>query len=227
MHVFVAIPAYDGKITAPTLDALMAEQLLAREGDDVLDVRVLSGCSSIPAARNSLLADFEASSADRLFFLDSDIAWRAGALMRLAYAPYDVIGGAYRNKREAVAYVVRWLPEGGPLWADGWGALEVAGLGAGFLSLSRKALAAMRAAMPERVYRDGEREIYAYCDMPFADGTMWGEDLRLCELMRRAGVPIHVDPELELSHVAGPGVAFKGRLGDWLRERMALEEQAA
>lgn len=220
MTILVAIPAYDGRVCTETMDALLGETALAVAQGRGLDVRVLTGCSSIPSARNALVADFLASDAKRLVFIDSDIAWTPGALMALADLPHAIVGGAYRFKRETEAYVVRWLPDGGELWADEHGCLKVAGLGCGFLAIDRAALEAIRASDPERVYRDGERDIYAYFDMPFADGTMWGEDLRFSHMATRAGVDTFVAPEVELGHVAGPNVVFRGKLGDWLRRRM-------
>lgn len=223
MRVFVAIPAYDGKISTETMDALLGEQAIALAQGDVLDVRVLPGCSSIPSARNVLTHDFKASEADRLVFIDSDIAWKPGDLLRMAALPHQIVGGAYRMKRAEEAYVIRWDEAAGELWADQHGAMRVAGLGCGFLAISREALEQIEVTLPYRTYADGERIIYAHFDMPYADGTMWGEDLRFCHLAKVAGVPVHVLPELELTHVAAPGFAFTGRLGDWLRSRLTTD----
>lgn len=225
MHILAAVPCYDGKVAAATMDAFLAEQILAHDAGHVLEVCRLEGCSSIPQARNLMVYDFQQSDADRLVFVDSDIAWTPGDLVRLATCPHDIVGGAYRYKREAVEYAMQWLPGGADLWADEHGALRVAGLGAGFLAISRNALAAIAGHDASRFYNHNDKRPYAYFDMPFADGTLWGEDLRFCELARRAGVPVHVLPELELTHCAGPNVGFKGRLGDWLRARMTDETQ--
>lgn len=224
MKILVAIPAYDGKLCAETVDSLLGESLLAFSQGHVLDVRVLSGCSAIHSARNALTYDFEHSECDRLFFLDSDISWTPGDLLKVALSPHDLIGVGYRHKRQNESYIVHWADEP-ELWADEHGAIKVKGLGTGFLAVSRDCLKRIREHYGPRFYGDGEREIYAYFDMPY-DGVLWGEDLRFCHMASEAGSPCHVLPEIELTHVGGPGNHFKGRLGDWLRARMQGSEHA-
>lgn len=220
MLIAVAIPCYDGKVSAATLDSLLAEQLIAHSEGHVLDVARLEGCSSIPSARNVLVYDFLQSRSERLVFIDSDMGWEPGSLTELATCAHDIVGGAYRLKNDSGDFVIRWLPGEAPLWADAEGTLPCAGLGTGFLAISRRAFETIAEAFPNRTYRDQHRQPYAYFDMPFADGTMWGEDLRFCEMARAAGLEIRVKPELNLSHIAGPNHAYTGRLGDWLRDRM-------
>jgi hypothetical protein len=220
MIIGVAIPCYDGRVCAATMDSLLGEQLIAHSRGHVMDVARLEGCSSIPSARNVLTYDFLQSRADRLVFIDGDMAWEPGALTDLATCSHDIVGGAYRLKNDSGEFVIRWLPGEAPLWADEEGTLPVAGLGTGFLAISRNALSQIAAAFPGRTYRDQHREPYAYFDMPFADGTMWGEDLRFCEMARAAGIDIRVMPELNLTHIAAPNLGYTGRLGDWLRQRM-------
>lgn len=225
MHIFAAVPCYDGKVHAATMDAFLGEMIMACHAGHALQVQRLEGCSSIPSARNALVFDFLKSKADRLVFIDSDMAWSPGDLVRLASLPHDIVGGAYRYKRDGAGFIVHWDEDEPQLWADAHGAMRVKGLGCGFLAISRKALLAIAEKSPDRWYLDAGEKVYAYFDMPFADGTLWGEDLRFCELARRANIPIHVLPELELTHCAGPNLGFKGRLGDWLRARMANDQQ--
>ena len=220
MHIAVAIPCYDGRVCAATMDSLLGEQLIAHSRGHVLDVARLEGCSSIPSARNILAHDFLKSRSDRLVFVDSDMAWEPGALTDLATCSHDIIGGSYRLKNESGDFIVRWLPGEAPLWADKEGAIPVAGLGTGFLAISRKALQDIMATFPARTYKDGERNPYAFFEMPFANSTMWGEDYWFCEMARSAGIDIHCLPELNLTHIAAPNLGFTGRLGDWLRNRM-------
>jgi hypothetical protein len=218
MRVFVAIPAYDGKVCVETVDALLGESLLAFSQGHVLDVRFLPGCSAIHSARNAMVQDFLDSGCDRMVFIDADVKWTPGDLLKLAQMPHDLIGGAYRHKRAEEAYVVQWDDDVPELHADKHGALKVKGLGCGFLAVSRYCLEAIR-GLGDRTYSEAGKTRFAYFDMPF-DGVLWGEDLRFCHMARLAGVSCHVLPELELTHVGGPFSHFTGRLGDWLRGRL-------
>lgn len=216
MRIFVAVPAYDGKVCVETTDALLAESLLAFHQGHVLDIRFLPGCSAIHSARNALVGDFLESGADRMVFVDADVRWQPGDLLKLAQMPHDLIGGAYRHKRPEESYIVHWDDEVPELYADEHGALKVKGLGCGFLAISRACLKKMQGE--DRFYQDNGRKLFAFFDMPF-DGVLWGEDLRFCHMARKAGVICHVLPELELTHVGGPFAHYTGRLGDWLRNR--------
>jgi hypothetical protein len=220
MHLFVAIPCYDGKVFAATADALLGELLYAIRAGHTFEVARLEGCSSIPSARNALTRQFLESTADKLVFIDGDIAWPPGSLMDMCSIPHEIVGGSYRLKNESGDFVVHWLEGEAPLWTDKHGTFPVAGLGTGFLCITREALLKIREAMPDRVYRDNGKEHYAYFDMPYADGTLWGEDLRFCAMARACGIEIRCAPEILLSHYAGPNTWYSGRLGDWLRERM-------
>ena len=216
MRIFVAIPAYDGKVCVETLDSLLGEVLLGFSQQHVIDVRVLPGCSAIAAARNSLVQDFIESDYDRLFFLDADIGFTPGDIVKVCENPHDLVGGAYRYKREEEAYAVHW--DDNDLWSDETGAIPVRGLGTGFLAISRDCLAKVREKYGPRTYSDGEREVYAYFDMP-VDGMLWGEDLRFCHMAKESGVTCYVLPEMTLTHVGGK--QYVGHLGGWLRNRTA------
>jgi hypothetical protein len=81
-------------------------------------------------ARNQMVGDFLASDADKLVFIDSDVSWEPGSILKLAMHKADFVGGAYRLKQDEEAYPVEWVDPKGELWAKD-GLLEVAHLPAG------------------------------------------------------------------------------------------------
>jgi hypothetical protein len=217
MKIMVGIPAYDRRVSVETAAALLMEQAAARLIGAELLVCFAPGSSLIAHARNHIAKAFEESGAGRLVFVDGDVAWEAGALLRIAGAPVDFAGGAYRYKAAEEAYPVGWLPGAGDLRADpGTGLLEVASLPGGFMSLSRAVFERLRQAHPERSYRFGGERFQAYFHCP--PGA--GEDGAFCADWRAAGGRVWLDPELRLIHVGGRG-AFTGRIGDFLRARAA------
>lgn len=217
--VFVAIPAYDGGVRVETVRALLAEQHIALGEGVPFSVSFIAGCSLITQVRNQMCADFLASAHDRMVFVDSDVAWEPGSLLRVASHKVDICGGAYRKKLDREEYPVRWLVERDELWADPeTGLLEVGGLPGGFLCITRAALMRFQEAYPERRYTFEDRPFHAYFTMPFKDGYMWGEDMAFCDDMRNAGVKVWLDPELDLRHIGGTR-EHPGRIGAWLRNR--------
>ena len=220
MKLFVGVPAYDRRITVETARALLEEQgaaaLAGRRARLALQIAFAPGSSLVTTARDILARDFLATEAERLIFVDSDVAWEAGQLLALARHDVDIVGGAYRLKQESEAYPVEWLDR--PLLrADPLtGLLEVSALPGGFLSISRNVFERLRAAHPERAYTHQGEALHAFFHCPYGGG----EDGAFCADWRAAGGQIFLDPELTLTHVDG-GRRFTGCIGDWLRRRMS------
>ena len=216
MHIFVALPCYDGRVTVETARALLDEQSVASVAGDQLSIAFRSGSSLITNARDQLARDFLASPCERMVFVDSDVSWEPGALVTVARHPVDFCGGAYRKKMEPETYPVSWLdaPE---LWADPeTGLLEVAGLPGGFLSLSRSVFERLREAFPQREYLhpDHSDPFHAFFHVPPGGG----EDAAFCNDWRSIGGQVWLDPNLSLTHSGGCN-HYAGCIGDWLRNR--------
>lgn len=216
MKIDIGIPAYDGKIHVETARSLWNEQGVAGGCGVDLQVKFLPGVSLITLARNQLAQEFMDGDADVLVFIDSDVSWEPGDLIRLASHPVDLVGGAYRYKSQDENYPVGWLgtPE---LWAVN-GLLEVARMPAGFLACKRSAFEKMKDAYPERGYEHMGAKAHAYFTAPFRDGSLFGEDAAFCEDFRAIGGKVYLDPELTLTHTGG-NQSFTGHIGKWLKSR--------
>lgn len=214
MKIHVAIPAYDRKIGCETARSLLNEQGAASLAGVELRVSFVPGSSLITQARNQAARDFIDSDADRMVFVDADVAWEPGALIRIASHPVDFCGGAYRYKDQLEGYPVGWLDKP-DLWADpATGLLEVAMLPGGFLSLSREVFTRLSKAHPDRAYSFHGHTFFAFFHCPPGDG----EDGAFCRDWRDAGGQIWLDPTLTLTHVDG-GRQYTGCIGRWLKSR--------
>lgn len=216
MKFIVAIPVYDGKLQAQTVKCLLDERIIAKEMGDDMQVEFLPNCSHAAMGRNQLAQTFIDSDADRLIFLDADITFEAGDLVKLAYQKSDFVGGAYRFKMEPENYPVGWLKD--DLWANEYGHLSVAALPTGFLSLSRKVFEDLRLAHPERKYSHFDKEAHCWFQMRFEDGNLYGEDSYFCKEWRDLGNKIWLDPELKLTHWDF-NKPYVGHIGNWLKSR--------
>lgn len=206
----MGIPSIDGKVCVQTVDSLLAEQFLAHEQGVHLLVQWRLGVSLIGVARNQLAADFLAvENADCMVFVDADIAWSPGDLVRLAKQPQDVIGATYRAKREVEDWHVFGTPERvGDLY-------RVDGLPGGFLKISRTAFQSIDA----NVYQDRAGRMWRdYFPTGFHDGRFYGEDYGFCRLWRKAGGMVWLDPSIKLRHMDGSR-AYTGDPAEWLRGR--------
>lgn len=221
MKILVAIPAYDGKLLVQSVIALMTEQALCIANGDELQIRFSCSNAGLLQSRNVLVKDFLESGYDKMVFLDSDITFEPGAIIKLAYMPFDFVGGCYRYKKEPVKYPINFLPDQKDLWINRVGLIEVASLPTGFLSLSRKVFETIKENHPERALADqGEgNPAFCYFQMPFIDGQFYGEDVFLCKEWREAGGKIYMDPEIKLTHWSFNPTAYEGRIGDWIKSQ--------
>lgn len=218
MKLFIAVPAYSGAVSVETVRSLLNEQILAQSAGVELQFAFLPGCSLITMARNQMVQGFLDSDADRLVFVDSDISWEPGSILRLASHKPDFVGGAYRLKEEGECYPIEWLENGKELWATD-GLLSVAHVPGGFMCLSRAVFARFRVAYPVRHYTHHDFKAFAYFTAPFHSGRLYGEDASFCHDWREIGGEVWLDPELTLTHHDGRQ-AFKGCIGDFLRSRI-------
>lgn len=220
MKIFVAIPTYDAKCGVETIRSLLNEQAAALTNGDDFRVAFLPGCSLITMGRNQLVDDFLKSDCDRLVFIDSDLSWEVGSLLKIAHHEVDFVGGAYRYKQELESYPIGWTAEP-ELWTDRKGLLKVDSLPGGFMSLSRDVFEILRDAFPDRTYEHFGHSVHCYFHAPFADGRLYGEDSAFCKDWRDLGGHIYLDPELSITHWDGAR-PYPGHIGNWLKSRMEI-----
>lgn len=217
MRVFIGIPAYDAKVGVATVQALLSETAILDGLGHECGVGFVGGCSLITHARNDLARGFLASGFDKLAMIDADVSWEPGSLVRLLHHNVDLVGGAYPYKREPESYPVTWLPSRERV--DGM--IEVEALPGGFMVITRAALERVVEAFPDRRYRHGDDQFYAFFDAPFREGRLFGEDNAFCDLWRKTGGKVWLDPDLTLTHTGGDP-AFTGRIGDWMVREAAM-----
>ena len=217
MKIFVAVPTYDRKLCVETVIALLAEQAAARKSGDHLDFWFVPGISLVTVARNQAVVHFLESDCERLFFLDADIAWQQGDLLKLCRKPAEFVGGAYRFKSDPEDYPVLW-PPGEKISTDRNGLLSVRGLPAGFLCLARTVFPKLKAKFPGRTYKWAGKTHDAYFHASFYDGELTGEDTAFCSDWIAVGGEVFLDPTLALTHVDGSR-AYTGCIGEWLKRR--------
>jgi len=221
MKILVAIPTYDGKLHVEIVKALLDEQVIAMSFGDELLFQFLPGCSHPAMGRNQLAQQFMDSEAERLIFLDSDVTFDPGSIVKIAQYPVDFVGGAYRFKMKDENYPVGWIsPDVQPfLQANEYNLLEVSTLPGGFLSLSKKVFETLKAKHPDREYEHFGKKAHCYFQMPF-EGQLYGEDSFFCKEWRECGGKVFLDPEISFTHWDFSPVPYKGHIGNWLKSRV-------
>ena len=223
MKIFVAMPTYDGKPDCRVQKCLLDEQYIALKAGVEIQTRFLPGCSHPAMGRNQLAHEFLETDYDKLFFLDSDVTFEPGSLVKLCLQPCNLVGGTYRLKlsEQPEQYPIGWLPDPDKngLQANAIGLLEVAALPGGFMAISRKVFETMKEKNPERTFEHMGKKFHCFFEMKYEDGKLWGEDTKFCEDWRALGGKVFLDPELTLTHWNYEPTPFTGRIGQWLKAR--------
>ena len=204
-RLMVAIPAYDGKLNIKSAFALANLAIQTAQAGVTLYLTQVSGCSLITKARNMLVADFLASDATDLLFVDADVIITADDVMRLLAlsGDKDITAGAYpRRSKDKKFFTDLHLTDDGKLeFADGM--LRVKRIGTGFMLIRRHVLETLRDKHPEwRCYNNVlERDEHAIFDFQIKDGEYYGEDYTFCNRAAEEGFTVHLDTDINLPHV--------------------------
>lgn len=225
MKIFVAIPGYDRKIDFEVAKCLIDEKAMAIGLGDDITFAYLSGDAGIAGARNQLVQAFLDSDFDKLFFLDNDITFAPGAIIKMAHMPVDFVGGAYRHKQEPESYPVEFLPDPNDLGLPmiRCGLVEVSKIPTGFMCLSREVFKVLKEAHPGREYFHHGHPAYCYFQIKFQDGTFFGEDFLFCKEWTDTGRKIYIDPNVELTHWGSISKPHVGHIGNFLNRNQGEE----
>ena len=208
-HVFIATPTHSGQVCVEYAKSLVETLPVLWNAEVVNTHAFLTGSALVHDARNRLVGWFlEQEDATDLFFIDADISWEPKDFLRLALSPHDVIGGAYRQKRDDKEYYNASGLEPGPTRL-----IEVEYLGAGFLKISRKAIVKMIKAHQDKKYEGSPGQtIYGLFEVPIGDGRIIGEDALFCKRWRALGGKVFLDPDMTLWHVGQK--AYRGNFSE-------------
>lgn len=218
MHVMVAIPAYTGTIHLGTMRSLFTDLLALQARGDVWSLHDECGNALIADARALIVAQFLASPADVLVFIDSDVCWEAGALLKLLDHDVDMVAGIYPQRKDPINYCVKWINK--PELHAVNGLLEVEGVPAGFMKLSRKQLESMVEQYPDSEFfvenAPNQKAWALFADYRIGRHKM-GEDYSFCKRWTDMGGKVWIDPEIKMGHTGNK--TFYGHLGEYLRNR--------
>ena len=214
MLICVGIPTIDGKVCAATVDSLLAEQVRARGQGDALLILWQCGTSLIGVARNKIAMQFiDTPGASVLVFVDSDISWKCGDLLKLAHMPQDVIGATYRAKEPDEHYHV-FMP------AEKEGELyKVRGIPGGFMKINRHAFENV-GAYPYKERNGTTMLDWFPTGLNLADGVLYGEDYGFCRIWREQGGTVWLDPSIQLKHWESAARCFTGDPKAWLEKQV-------
>lgn len=231
LELFVATPCFGGMVTQRYMISAMRLLQWADRGGHRVSLELLGYDSLITRGRNTLLAKFlDSGTATHLMFIDADIGFDPGQVVRMLEFDHDVVAGLYPLKaidweagararvqagesEETAPLRYVGVPCEGMEMEREDGFITGRFAGAGFLLIKRPALLAMTAAYSHTRYLqshtqavpDSSANLYALFD-PMIEpdtGNYLSEDYAFCRRWRDIGGRIWLDTKGRLTHV-GP-----------------------
>lgn len=208
--VFIAIPCKYGNFRIEMVGSLVTDLGSLHAHDIRWMMRGWAGDTFIQRVRNGLIGMFMETDATDFFFIDDDVGWEPGAMVRLLSHPVDIVGAAYRAKGDdTIGYPMRplnWRDTNSPAMMDRdpeTGLIEVDALGGGFLRFSRSAIMQMIEFRKDEWFTAKGIKCWDLCDVERLPnhGDYEGEDYSLCNTARAAGLKVWLDPDLRMMHV--------------------------
>lgn len=218
MKVVFCVPT----ITRPyqqCLDSLEASlPLLDAAGWDHAMVNEV-GNPYISAARATMLRKALDAKADVVVFIDHDLSWKPGDMLKLLQTKGDVVGGTYRFKADQVAYMgtIHSGPDGRPVVRED-GAVKARLLPAGFLKVTAAAVDRFMAGYPALCYGEKYRQSVDLFNHGAHEGLWWGEDYAFCRNWEAIGGEAWLVPDLDLTHHSAER-AYPGNFHRYLLEQ--------
>lgn len=225
-RVFVATPAYDGRVLTDYALSLAESCLVGPINDVFVQASVMGNGAFIDVARDHFVRMFLESNCTHLFFIDADLRWEPRAFIELAKSGKPICAGAYRKRQDPEEYPIRYVPneDGTVQVKDGW--VMADRVAAGFLCIRRDVI--------ERMVKEADTLMVGHdpeCPLLFYEkfekigekkSRLIGEDFAFCDdYVRIFGESIPVWPDFDFTH----GGRFKGNFHEWLNKK--AEESGA
>jgi hypothetical protein len=203
--LFIAIPAYDFKVSIKMLGSLIQFSQQVSQHGIGFELGTISGCSVVSRARNLLVSDFLASPCDSLLFIDSDMSVNPDDILRLFALNQmrDIVGGVGCARKFPATYYSKMDKDAdGNVVMDAMGLVRAESLGTGFMCIRRNVIEALVAAHPEWEYYDAsaDRKLHSVFDFKSTPAGYIGEDYLFCERAREIGFTVWIDPTIKLGH---------------------------
>ena len=206
-RLFIAIPAYDFKVTLKLAISLASFSQEALKYGIEIQIGSICGCSVVSRARNLLVKDFLESNCTDLLFIDADINFDANDVFRLLAWAGDpkkgIIAGVPRTRKTDKVYIARLDQDDQGLTMNGMGLVRAQRVATAFMMVRREVFENLIEKHPEWSYYDDNsgRHLHAVFDFKVTPTGYIGEDFLFCDRARELGYEVWIDPTIKLGHM--------------------------
>lgn len=206
--VFIGIPCHDGKIDVRIAGAVLeAKHNLTTFGCSV-GMGWMTYCSSISRARNAIAAKFLSLDPvwSDLLMIDSDTVPRGQDIVQAVArgSDYDVVAGAVPVQSEIknqIRFKFDFAGGADEPTFDDEGMAEVDRIGTAFMNVRRHVMEKLAKDAPTYWVNDTQERHPVLFNETFNGDSILGEDYYFCDLVKKYGFKIHIDPTMQFAHV--------------------------
>jgi hypothetical protein len=224
IRVFVATPAYDGKVHTDFCVSLAESCMYSAAMGIHVTAGVMGNGAFIDLARCSFVKMFLEGDYTHLFFIDSDLKFEARGFIGLILADLPIVAGVYRRRQEPPDYPVKYVEDERIGLEVVEGFVQCTRVPTGFLCIRRDVIERMAAKaqkinLPEM--SDVPRLFYTYVN---DEGRFVGEDFAFCDdYCKEFGTTIPVYADLDFNHAGYQGNWWEHlkKLGDAFEQKEA------
>lgn len=230
--IFIALPAYDFKVSLKLAVSLARFAQEAPKHGISVQIGSICGCSVVSRARNLLVKDLLESDCTELLFIDSDINFEPEAIFRLMAWGSDekkgIVAAVPRVRDVNKVYIADLeYDENRELTMNRQGLVRAERVATAFMWVNRKVFEDLVEANPEWTYWDKRagKNLSAVFDFKVTPEGYIGEDFLFCDRAREAGYEVWIDPTISLGHM---GVQeYTGNFGDDILYPMIIPNKEA
>lgn len=234
--LFVALPSYEGKIYVDTVDSVIRE-VFACHAKGIQFMHQFRQQNMMSAmVRNWMVGRFLESNLSHIAFVDWDVHFPTGTLVRLMERDVDIVAASYPYRGDPLDFPMAWLGEPGTSLVavdpktgehSDTGLIEVSGAPTGCMVIKRSVLETMIRMRPDLEYFEpalDEKKAYSLFEWVRKNKVIFTEDYAFCYLARECGFRVWIEPDIDMMHVGYK--QFSGNVGKWLKGTYAAAEAA-
>lgn len=205
--LFIALPAYDFKVSLKLAISLARFAQAAPQHGIEVQIGSICGCSVVSRARNLLMQDMLESNCTDLLFIDADINFEPEDVLRLLAWTSDpkkgIVAGVPRTRKTQKTYIATLDQDDEGITMNGMGLVRAKRVATAFMMVRREVFEQLVEAHPEWKYDDinTDRTLYAVFDFKVTEEGYMGEDFLFCDRAREIGFEVWIDPTIKLGHM--------------------------
>lgn len=224
LRVLIALPLHDGRIHMECVAGIIEAVKKSFHYNCSIDVVYLKGTSLVQVARNTLANKMITDkSFDKLVWIDSDIGFKGGDLIRLIAlsTEYPIVAGMYPIKSREITFKATPVLTDGHVEVNEHGLIKMVGMPLGFSIMDRTVFETLLPT--EQRFWLNREYLPEFFKVYVEEEKVWGEDIEFCKQWIDVDGEVWCDPAILLEHWGE--ASYSGSFVDVLKTQGLINEK--